>query len=758
MESDQRTSGTQESMPLERGAHIQQTSADLFLALAHNSADIFWLMTPYGDFDSLDSSNWKIFVGARQEQQQSWLDCVHPLDNDCAQSAFTQAVQSGQAAETECRMRRSDSSYRLIRLHFVPVQDSKGQLSQIIAHGKDITEQRHYQQMSEEQMRLAVGAAKIGLCDWDTRTNHLTLNEQCKILFGFSPRHTVSYEQLMAAIHPEDLDQRDHAIQEALREKTEYSIEYRHICPDQSIRWLTLRGRWLYDEQGVAVRMIAAVMDITALKEAEAQQLATASKMTSILESISDAFFTIDSEWRYTYVNPHAEKLLGKKLADLLGQPIADVTPAFADPFFTRKFRQAITKQQANHFEAFSLPQKKWFEVHAYPTSEGLSVYYQDITERKRIERALRESELKFRRFVESNIIGVLVADIYGNIYETNQAYRDITGYSEEEIQQRNLQWTAMTTQQYLPRQAQAIEEFLSTGVSKPFEIAILNKQRQQVPIMMAIAQLKSSSTLGVAIVLDISARKEVEKQKDVFLSIASHELRTPLTILKGSLQLIQRRMKRIASSPDATPADIATIWQKNEDDMNNALRQIDVQARLVNDLLDVSRIAVDKLELHLRRCNLIKIIQETIEDLQATTTGHALQMLTPRDTEIYVQVDPDRIGQVINNYVTNAMKYSEPGRPIRVGLEQKEKQVSVWVQDEGPGLTADAQKRIWRRFYQIKETSTLANNQQGLGLGLYICQTIIQRHHGEVGVTSTPGHGSTFWFTLPLAPPPNPT
>ncbi|GCE23363.1 PAS domain-containing sensor histidine kinase [Dictyobacter kobayashii] len=404
--------------------------------------------------------------------------------------------------------------------------------------------------------------------------------------------------------------------------KTEYSVEYRHLYPDHSIHWLTLRGRWLYDDQGFPLRMIAAVMDITALKQAEAQQLAAASKMTSILESISDAFFTIDNDWRYTYVNPHAEKLLGKKLDELLGQPISAVTPAFADPFFTRKFREALTTQQANHFEAFSLPQKKWFEVHAYPTPEGLSVYYQDITERKRIDRALRESELKFRRFVESNIIGVLVADIYGNIYEANQAYLAITGYTAEEIERQHLQWTAITTQEYLPRQAQAIEEFLSTGISKPFEIAIRNKKGKQIPVMMAIAQLKSSSTLGVAIVLDISARKEVEKQKDVFLSIASHELRTPLTIVKGSLQLIQRRMKRVEALPEAHNPEIAEIQRKNGEDLAHALRQIDIQTRLVSDLLDISRIAVDKLELNLQRCDLVKIIQETIADLQATTPG----------------------------------------------------------------------------------------------------------------------------------------
>jgi signal transduction histidine kinase len=112
---------------------------------------------------------------------------------------------------------------------------------------------------------------------------------------------------------------------------------------------------------------------------------------------------------------------------------------------------------------------------------------------------------------------------------------------------------------------------------------------------------------------------------------------------------------------------------------------------------------------------------------------------------------DRARISQVVTNYVTNALRYSRPSQPVQIGLTLQEGLARVWVQDRGPGLTEEAKTQLWQRFHQVKGIAVQSGSGKGLGLGLYICQTLIAQHQGKVGVESTPGEGSTFWFTLPL-------
>jgi len=570
---------------------------------------------------------------------------------------------------------------------------------------------------------------------------------------------SLSEQDWLSYIHADDRELTLSTLRQAVSAQQTTEIECRIRRYDDIYRRMKLRYVPVHSADGNIREFIAYAVDITMKKQwmqfAQEQDAGILIKMHEMMDSISDAFFSVDTEWRYTYVNSHAENLLGQSFAELAGQPMDQGTSVFADLFFLRKFCEVLATRQANHFEGFAPSLKRWFEVHAYPTRDGLSIYVQDITERKQTEKALRASELKFRRFVESNIIGVMLVDIYGNIYEANQAYLTLTGYTLDEIAQRHLKWTTMTVPECLPRQAEAIKEFLSTGLSKPFELIIRHKDGKKVPIMLGMAQLKSSSIQGVAIVMDLSAHKAIEQQKDIFLSITSHELRTPLTIIKSSLQMIQRRTEKMTKLTQSEQlAGLDTILAKNSKDLIHALRQTDVQARMVNDLLDISRIAIGKLEIHMQHCNLSQLVIETIEDLRNTVPERTIRLTISQATDIYAQADSDRLRQVINNYVINAIKYSRPEQAITIGLSSNETSAHFWVEDKGPGLSKEDQKHIWDRFYQVKENTHLSDQKQGvgLGLGLYICQTIIQHMQGEVGVESEPGKGSTFWFTLPLA------
>jgi len=192
---------------------------------------------------------------------------------------------------------------------------------------------------------------------------------------------------------------------------------------------------------------------------------------------------------------------------------------------------------------------------------------------------------------------------------------------------------------------------------------------------------------------------------------------------------------------------------------LSRAERQVGVLNRLVGDLIDISRIQTGKLQLHLRKepSDLAVIVTETVQEQRKATPNRTITLsLLPDEDTILVIADSDRIAQVLTNYMSNALKYSASDKPVAVQVTREkgsagEDSVCVSVRDEGPGLSFTEQERIWECFYQSEEVKVVSGSGVGLGLGLYVSQTIIERHHGHIGVDSTPGVGSTFWFTLPF-------
>ncbi len=244
---------------------------------------------------------------------------------------------------------------------------------------------------------------------------------------------------------------------------------------------------------------------------------------------------------------------------------------------------------------------------------------------------------------------------------------------------------------------------------------------------------------------------RELEQRKDMFFGMASHELKTPLTMIQATLQFAQRLLKK-AQKEEHSLARCQQVIQEVEKLLERGLHQIAIQTRLVNDLLDLARIQNNKLDLSLSLCDLVILAREVVTDLQRTMSARTIQVDLPPENMLLVFADRDRIEQVINNYLTNALKYSSEDKPVNVGLSSDEIQVRLWVQDQGPGLSPQKQQQVWHCFYQVPEIAVRSGSTTGLGLGLYICSVIIRHHGGQVGVESEEGKGSTFWFTLPRA------
>jgi signal transduction histidine kinase len=245
---------------------------------------------------------------------------------------------------------------------------------------------------------------------------------------------------------------------------------------------------------------------------------------------------------------------------------------------------------------------------------------------------------------------------------------------------------------------------------------------------------------------------QETTRRYEDCLSTASHELRTPLTTIKGNLQLSQRRITMLVKRAELSRETVESL-QRVEQPLREALQNFGRLERMISELLDYSRIQADKFLLRKQHCNLVEIVQNVVAEARNATDGRALLLTLPSREVVPIYADKDRIGEVIHNYLTNAHKYSPVERPIEVSLSVEGSRARVSVRDEGAGIAPEEQKHIWERFYRVPgiEVVEQSLSDSNLGLGLYLCQEIIELHHGQVGVQSTLGQGSTFWFILDL-------
>jgi signal transduction histidine kinase len=286
-------------------------------------------------------------------------------------------------------------------------------------------------------------------------------------------------------------------------------------------------------------------------------------------------------------------------------------------------------------------------------------------------------------------------------------------------------------------------------------DLFALRKDGSEFAAEISLAPLQvGGETYAIAAVRDVTERKKLERRarlfreaqeevrrRDEFLSVASHELRTPVTALQLQLQLLQRA----GHAPGTT---LAALDPKIEA-LERQTRRI---ALLVNELLDVSRLRLGRLELQLERVDLVEAAREAV----AQVAGEAGPLGSPVEVVSGAQVtgrwDRMRVEQVITNLVANALKFGQ-GKPIRVSVGLEGDRARLEVHDQGIGIEAEDQVRIFRRF----ERAVPSQHFGGLGLGLYIAREIAEAHGGTIAVTSAPGQGTSFMVELPCEPPPEP-
>jgi PAS domain S-box-containing protein len=268
------------------------------------------------------------------------------------------------------------------------------------------------------------------------------------------------------------------------------------------------------DAAGKICGVKAIAIDTTAKLTAERERDAIAANLKHVLESTTDGLATLDDEWRYTYMNAQGAGMVGLRPEDFIGKVVWDLFPEASATEFGREYRLAVETGEPRHFDALLPgPLPVWLECHCYPTEHGLSVYFRNVTEQKITEKALRESESRFRKLFESDLMGIGIPNRFGGFRDCNDAFLRMTGYTNADQEAGLVRWDLMTPPEYAAVDAAHIQEALERGSCTPYEKEYIRKDGTRVPILCGYALLAESRDEFIGFALDLSHQKQVEEE-----------------------------------------------------------------------------------------------------------------------------------------------------------------------------------------------------------------------------------------------------
>ena len=353
----------------------------------------------------------------------------------------------------------------------------------------------------------------------------------------------------------------------------------------------------------------------------------------------------------------------------------------------------------------------------------------------------VRASEQRIQTIIESAQDPFIGMDLDGRITDWSAQAEVVFGWAREEVLGRSAA-DLLLPKRYAGDLEMALADYARTGTSailnRAIERIVVDRHGRELPVEVKIGLVDTGNQrFFTAFLHDISQRKEVERMKDEFISTVSHELRTPLTAIYGSLDLLNAGLA--GELPPEARQLLAISYQSTE-------RLI----RLINDMLDLEKIAAGKLAYRMQQQPLLPLVEQSIRDTRSYADTLGVQLRLHADAQPVVTADADRVVQVCVNLLSNAAKFSPAGGVVEVRVGVVDGKARVGVADNGAGVPAEFQDRIFDRFSQADSSDR--RSKGGTGLGLAICHSIVLAHGGRLAFTSDPGVRTEFFFELPLA------
>jgi PAS domain S-box-containing protein len=529
---------------------------------------------------------------------------------------------------------------------------------------------------------------------------------------------------------------------------------------------------------------------LAAISRHESALQASESRTTAVLSSITDGFITLDSDWRYTYVNAEAARLVQRTPESLIGQRIWDLFPDSVGSDTWEHLHRAVREKQSVSYEHRNPVIDRWVSTRAYPTPEGgVAVYFQDITSRKEAERLLDSDLAVMSRLQGLSTQLVHAGDVQALLREILLAANELLGTTRGNIQLYNPDTRSLSIVVHQGFGHRFLERFAESGNPVICDRAAARQERVIIEDLESEPTFRNTWDLQILLgdgirsvqstplltrdgrllgmlsnhwnqphlpterelrYLDLLARMtcdylertqaeqdllEADRRKNEFLAMLAHELRNPLAPIGNAVEVLQRSR----GDDDRVQATSAVLD-----------RQVRQLVRLVDDLLDTSRITSGKIELRRELIELGTIIKQAVDDTRwlVQSMEHELQVTMPMHP-LRLRADPARLSQIVSNLLTNACKFMDRGGRIHLTLAEEGSEAVISVRDEGIGIAGAQLPHIFDLFMQAD--TSLERTTSGLGIGLTLVKSLVELHGGSVQARSEgAGQGSEFILRLP--------
>jgi PAS domain S-box-containing protein len=475
--------------------------------------------------------------------------------------------------------------------------------------------------------------------------------------------------------------------------------------------------------------------------------------LSCMIDSVRDCFYAVDRDWRFTYINAAAAAYFGSSKTSLLGKSRWELFPGNRTGALHIALLRAMNEHVPVHFEGASTLTGHWIDLHAYPSPDGLSVFFTDAEERHNADKSRVRASQQLRTLVNNTPLAVVEWDKDFRVSQWSGEAESIFGWTAAEVSGRFMTDFPLIFEGDMDKVLETQRELQEGG--KKYVIC-RNRNTTKSGKVIHCEWYNSILEGGdgkadavLSLVLDVTERhhlqselqrsllklKEEDRRKDEFLATLAHELRNPLAPLTSSLEVL-----RLAPQDPALRNRVCSVMT----------RQLSIMVRLIDDLLELSRITTGKLKLRRTKIEIAGVMREAVEaaDPLIKLRQHELTVVSP-GTPLSVYGDAARLAQVITNLLRNAAKFTDERGKIALSAERSCDKVIIRVRDNGAGIPPARLETIFEMFFQEQPAGD--HGGDGLGIGLHLARRLVEMHDGKIAARSGgPGFGSEFTIELP--------